>query len=99
MYSFLEDEVVGKALEFELSDRKYLITEYKSKTIIVERILKKDDGELEYETVSAREIIRRKLDEYKNINEDFSYVKTGLKNQNTRTVGQKLIEQLKSNKV
>ena len=99
MYNFLEDKVVSKSLEFELLGRKYLITEYKSKTIIVERILKKDDGELEYETVSAREIIRRKLDEYKNINEDFSYVKTGLKNQNTRKVGKMLIKLLKSNKV
>ena len=55
--SFLDDEIKGKPIEFELLESQYVITEYKSATITVERIVKKDDNTTAYETVSAREVI------------------------------------------
>lgn len=96
--SFLYDQIKGKSIEFELQERRYVISEYKSSTITVEQIVKKDNGSITYESVSAREIIRRKLDEYKNIDNKYSYLQTGKDKRNTRTVGAWLISELKKEK-
>lgn len=96
--SFLDDQIKGKSIEFELQERRYVISEYKSSTITVEQIVKKDTGSITYESVSAREIIRRKLDEYKNRDNKYSYLQTGKDKRNTRTVGAWLISELKKEK-
>lgn len=86
---FIEDRPDGKGKEFELENEKYVIKKYASKKITIERI----SGNQKPELVSARKIIRQKLDEeYGTKDETCSYERT--EPYNTRTLGDKLYKKL-----
>ena len=82
--NIIEDEPKKKI--FKVQGEEYRISLYPSKKVTIEHILPNN----EFENVSARNIIRQKLDEYKNTDNKCSYENT--EPYNTRYLGDKLFK-------